>query len=213
MKFTQADKLCICVPLFHCFGVVLATMNCLTHGSTQVMIEKFDPLITLASIHKERCTALYGVPTMFIAELNHPMFDLFDMSSLRTGIMAGALCPIELMRQVNEKMHMSITSVYGLTETSPGMTQTRVDDSFEVRCTTVGSTYEFTEVAVIDPVTGENCPVGVQGEMCCRGYNVMKGYYKNPEATSQVIDKNGFLHSGDLGVQDADGKLQDYGTD
>lgn len=208
MKFTQADKLCICVPLFHCFGVVLATMNCLTHGSTQVMIEKFDPLITLASIHKERCTALYGVPTMFIAELNHPMFDLFDMSSLRTGIMAGALCPIELMRQVNEKMHMSITSVYGLTETSPGMTQTRVDDSFEVRCTTVGSTYEFTEVAVIDPVTGENCPVGVQGEMCCRGYNVMKGYYKNPEATSQVIDKNGFLHSGDLGVKDADGNYR-----
>ncbi|MGB4413525.1 MAG: AMP-binding protein [Paludibacter sp.] len=208
MKFTQADKLCICVPLFHCFGVVLATMNCLTHGSTQVMIEKFDPLITLASIHKERCTALYGVPTMFIAELNHPMFDLFDMSSLRTGIMAGALCPIELMRQVNEKMHMSITSVYGLTETSPGMTQTRVDDSFEVRCTTVGSTYEFTEVAVIDPVTGENCPVGVQGEMCCRGYNVMKGYYKNPEAASQVIDKNGFLHSGDLGVKDADGNYR-----
>lgn len=208
MKFTQADKLCICVPLFHCFGVVLATMNCLTHGSTQVMIEKFDPLITLASIHKERCTALYGVPTMFIAELNHPMFDLFDMSSLRTGIMAGALCPIELMRQVNEKMHMSITSVYGLTETSPGMTQTRVDDSFEVRCTTVGSTYEFTEVAVIDPVTGENCPVGVQGEMCCRGYNVMKGYYKNPEATSQVIDENGFLHSGDLGVKDADGNYR-----
>lgn len=205
MKFTQADKLCVCVPLFHCFGVVLATMNCLTHGSTQVMIEKFDPLITLASIHKERCTALYGVPTMFIAELNHPMFDLFDMSSLRTGIMAGALCPIELMRQVNEKMYMSITSVYGLTETSPGMTQTRVDDSFEVRCTTVGSTYEFTEVAVIDPVTGEICPDGVQGEMCCRGYNVMKGYYKNPEATSQVIDKNGFLHSGDLGVKDADG--------
>lgn len=208
MKFTQADKLCVCVPLFHCFGVVLATMNCLTHGSTQVMIEKFDPLITLASIHKERCTALYGVPTMFIAELNHPMFDLFDMSSLRTGIMAGALCPIELMRQVNEKMYMSITSVYGLTETSPGMTQTRVDDSFEVRCTTVGSTYEFTEVAVIDPVRGEICPDGVQGEMCCRGYNVMKGYYKNPEATSQVIDKNGFLHSGDLGVKDADGNYR-----
>lgn len=208
MKFTQADKLCVCVPLFHCFGVVLATMNCLTHGSTQVMIEKFDPLITLASIHKERCTALYGVPTMFIAELNHPMFDLFDMSSLRTGIMAGALCPIELMRQVNEKMYMDITSVYGLTETSPGMTQTRVDDSFEVRCTTVGSTYEFTEVAVIDPVTGEICPDGVQGEMCCRGYNVMKGYYKNPEATSQVIDENGFLHSGDLGVKDADGNYR-----
>lgn len=202
MKFTQKDKLCVCVPLFHCFGVVLATMNCLTHGSVQVMVEKFDPLITLASIHKERCTALYGVPTMFIAELNHPMFNIFDMSSLRTGIMAGALCPVELMRKVNEKMFMDITSVYGLTETSPGMTQTRVDDSFEIRCTTVGRAFEFTEVAIIDPATGEICEDGVQGEVCCRGYNVMKGYYKNAEATAQVIDKNGFLHSGDLGVKD-----------
>lgn len=202
MKFTQKDKLCVCVPLFHCFGVVLATMNCLTHGSVQVMVEKFDPLITLASIHKERCTALYGVPTMFIAELNHPMFNIFDMSSLRTGIMAGALCPVELMRKVNEKMFMDITSVYGLTETSPGMTQTRVDDSFEIRCTTVGRAFEFTEVAIIDPATGEICKDGVQGEVCCRGYNVMKGYYKNAEATAQVIDKNGFLHSGDLGVKD-----------
>jgi len=208
MKFTQADKLCVCVPLFHCFGVVLATMNCLTHGSTQVMVEKFDPLITLASIHKERCTALYGVPTMFIAELNHPMFDMFDMSSLRTGIMAGALCPIELMRKVSEKMYMTITSVYGLTETSPGMTQTRLEDTFETRCTTVGSDYEFTEVAVIDPATGEHCPDGVQGEMCCRGYNVMKGYYKNPQATAEVIDKNGYLHSGDLGIKDPDGNYR-----
>lgn len=205
MKFTQKDKLCVCVPLFHCFGVVLATMNCLTHGSAQVMVEKFDPLITLASIHKERCTALYGVPTMFIAELNHPMFNIFDMSSLRTGIMAGALCPVELMRKVNEKMFMDITSVYGLTETSPGMTQTRVDDSFEIRCTTVGRAFEFTEVAIIDPVTGEMCEDGVPGEVCCRGYNVMKGYYKNVEATAQVIDKNGFLHSGDLGVKDENG--------
>lgn len=205
MKFTQDDKLCICVPLFHCFGVVLATMNCLTHGATQVMVERFDPLITLASIHKERCTALYGVPTMFIAELNHPMFEMFDMSSLRTGIMAGALCPMELMRQVNEKMFMDITSVYGLTESSPGMTQTRIDDSFEVRCTTVGRPYEYTEVAIIDPATGEECPVGVEGEVCCRGYLVMKGYYKNPEATAQVIDKDGWLHSGDLGVKDEHG--------
>lgn len=202
MKFTQDDKLCICVPLFHCFGVVLATMNCLTHGSTQVMVERFDPLVTLASIHKERCTALYGVPTMFIAELNHPMFEMFDMSSLRTGIMAGALCPMELMRQVNEKMFMDITSVYGLTESSPGITQTRIDDSFEVRCTTVGRAYEFTEVVIIDPETGKECPVGVEGEVCCRGYLVMKGYYKNPEATAQVIDKDGWLHSGDLGVKD-----------
>lgn len=208
MKFTNDDKLCICVPLFHCFGIVLAVMNCLTHGCTQVMIEKFDALLTLASVHKERCTALYGVPTMFIAELNHPMFNLFDLTSLRTGIMAGALCPIELMRNVNEKMYMNITSVYGLTETSPGMTQTRVDDSFEVRCTTVGREYEFVEVAVLDPKTGAPCPNGVEGEMCCKGYNVMKGYYKNPEATHQVIDANGFLHSGDLGVRDKNGNYR-----
>jgi len=208
MKFTNDDKLCICVPLFHCFGIVLAVMNCLTHGCTQVMVEKFDALLTLASVHKERCTALYGVPTMFIAELNHPMFNLFDLTSLRTGIMAGALCPIELMRNVNEKMYMNITSVYGLTETSPGMTQTRVDDSFEVRCTTVGREYEFVEVAVLDPKTGAPCPDGVEGEMCCKGYNVMKGYYKNPEATHQVIDANGFLHSGDLGVRDKNGNYR-----
>ena len=205
MKFTSDDKLCVCVPLFHCFGVVLATMNCLTHGCTQVMVEKFDPLVVLASVHQERCTALYGVPTMFIAELNHPMFDMFDLTCLRTGIMAGALCPIELMRQVSDKMHMTITSVYGLTETSPGMTQTTVEDSFEKRCTTVGRDYPFVEVQVIDPETGEICPPGVQGEMCCRGFNVMKGYYKNEKATEEIIDANGYLHSGDLGVKDEDG--------
>ncbi|MBR6981540.1 MAG: AMP-binding protein [Prevotella sp.] len=205
MEFTQDDKLCVCVPLFHCFGVVLATMNCLTHGCTQVMVEKFDPLVVLASIHKERCTAVYGVPTMFIAELTHPMFNMFDMSSLRTGIMAGSLCPVELMKQVSEKMFLTITSVYGLTESSPGMTQSNIHDTFEQRCTTVGRDFPFVEVKVIDPETGEECPVGVQGEMCCRGFNVMKGYYKNPEATAEVIDKNGFLHSGDLGVKDEDG--------
>lgn len=206
MGFTSEDKLCVPVPLFHCFGVVLATMNCLTHGCTEVMVERFDPLVVLASIHKERCTALYGVPTMFIAELNHPMFNMFDVTSLRTGIMAGSLCPIDLMRQVTEKLHITyITSVYGLTESSPGMTQTTLDDSFEVRCTTVGKEYPFTEVQVIDPETGEECPVGKQGELCCRGYLVMKGYYKNPEATAEVIDKNGFLHSGDLGIKDEDG--------
>ena len=205
MKFTFDDKLCVCVPLFHCFGVVLATMNCLTHGCTQVMVEKFDPLVVLASVHQERCTALYGVPTMFIAELNHPMFNMFDLTCLRTGIMAGSLCPVELMRQVSDKMHMTITSVYGLTETSPGMTQTTVEDSFEKRCTTVGRDYPFVEVQVIDPETGEICPPGVQGEMCCRGFNVMKGYYKNEKATAEIIDANGFLHSGDLGVKDEDG--------
>jgi fatty-acyl-CoA synthase len=208
MAFTQEDKLCICVPLFHCFGVVLAAMNCLTHGCTQVMVERFDPLVVLASIHKERCTAVYGVPTMFIAELNHPMFNLFDLTSLRTGIMAGSLCPIELMKRVSDKMYMTITSVYGLTESSPGMTQTRITDSFEVRTTTVGSDYFYVEVRIIDPETGKECPVGVQGEFCCRGFNVMKGYYKNPEATAEVIDKDGFLHSGDLGIKDADGNYR-----
>ena len=194
MGFTADDKLCVCVPLFHCFGVVLATMNCLTHG-----------LVVLASIHKERCTAVYGVPTMFIAELNHPMFDMFDLSCLRTGIMAGSLCPVELMKQVSEKMFMTITSVYGLTESSPGMTQTCLNDTFEQRCTTVGRDYPFVDVKVLDPETGEECPVGVQGEMCCKGFNVMKGYYKNPAATAEVIDKNGYLHSGDLGIKDEQG--------
>lgn len=206
MGFTSEDKLCCCVPLFHCFGVVLASMNVLTHGCTQVMVEKFDPLVVLASVHKERCTALYGVPTMFIAELNHPMFDMFDLTSLRTGIMAGALCPIELMRAVTDKMHIThITSVYGLTESSPGMTHSVLTDSFEARCTTVGKEYPFTEVKVLNPETGEECAVGEQGEMCCRGYLVMKGYYKNQKATDEAIDENGFLHSGDLGVKDEDG--------
>ena len=205
MKFTSEDKLCVCVPLYHCFGIVLATMNCLTHGCTEVMVEKFDPLVVLASIHKERCTSVYGVPTMFIAELNHPMFSMFDMSSLRTGIMAGSLCPVELMREVEQKMFMKVTSVYGLTETSPGMTQTRIDDSFEKRCTTVGPHFPYVDVKVINPETGEFCKPGEQGEMCCKGFNVMKGYYNNPKATAEIIDKNGYLHSGDLGVEDEDG--------
>jgi len=206
MNFTQEDKLCICVPLFHCFGITLATMNCLTRGSTQVMVERFDPLVVLASVHKERCTALYGVPTMFIAELNHPMFNLFDVSSLRTGIMAGSLCPIELMKQVTEKLHIThITSVYGLTESSPGMTHTTIEDPFEARCTTVGKEYPFTEVKIVNPETNEECATGEQGEVCCRGYLVMKGYYKNPQATAEVIDRNGWLHSGDLGVKDEQG--------
>ncbi|HNZ81346.1 MAG TPA: AMP-binding protein, partial [Bacteroidales bacterium] len=203
---TSEDKLCVPVPLFHCFGVVLATMNVLTHGCTQVMVERFDPLVVLASVQKERCTALYGVPTMFIAILDHPMFEMFDVTSLRTGIMAGSLCPVELMRRVTDKLHIThITSVYGLTESSPGMTQTTVNDSFEIRCTTVGRSYPFTEVKVVDPETGKECPPGVQGEICCRGYLLMKGYYKNPQATAEVIDKDGFLHSGDLGIVDENG--------
>lgn len=208
MHFTQQDKLCVCVPLFHCFGVVLATMNCLTHGCTQVMVEKFDPLVTLQSVHKERCTALYGVPTMFIAELNHPLFKTFDLTCLRTGIMAGSLCPVDLMRQVEEKMFIKVTSVYGLTESSPGMTHSRIDDPAEVRYTTVGHDYEFVDVKVLDPETNQEVPDGTQGEMCCKGFNVMKGYYNRPEATAQVIDANGYLHSGDLGVKDPDGNYR-----
>ena len=208
MKFTQDDKLCVCVPLFHCFGVVLATMNCLTHGCTEVVVERFDPLVTLASVHRERCTALYGVPTMFIAELNHPMFDMFDLTCLRTGIMAGSLCPIELMRKVEEKMHLRVTSVYGLTESSPGMSQTRIDDPDEVRYTTVGRDYEFVDVKVLDPETNKEVPAGTQGEMCCKGFNIMKGYYKNPKATAEVIDENGYLHSGDLGIMDENGNYR-----
>ena len=208
MKFTQDDKLCVCVPLFHCFGVVLATMNCLTHGCTEVVVERFDPLVTLASVHKERCTALYGVPTMFIAEMNHPMFDMFDLTCLRTGIMAGSLCPIELMRRVEDKMHLRVTSVYGLTESSPGMSQTRIDDPDEVRWTTVGRDYEFVDVRVLDPETNKEVPAGTQGEMCCKGFNIMKGYYNNPKATAEVIDENGYLHSGDLGVKDENGNYR-----
>ncbi|MBP7780933.1 MAG: AMP-binding protein [Paludibacteraceae bacterium] len=205
MEFTQDDKLCVCVPLYHCFGVVLATMNCLTHGCTQVMVEKFDPLVVLASIHKERCTALYGVPTMFIAELSHPMFSMFDMSSLRTGIMAGALCPVELIKEVEKKMYLKVTSVYGLTETAPGMTQSNINDPFEKRCTTVGRDFPHVDVKVINPETGEFCKTGEQGEMCCKGFNLMKGYYNNPTASAEIIDAKGYLHSGDLGVQDEEG--------
>lgn len=205
MEFTEKDKVVTCVPLFHCFGCVLSLCSVITHGSTMVMVEDFDPLRVLAAIHAERGTMLYGVPTMFIAELAHPMFEMFDLTSLRSGIMAGAVCPIDTLTQVMERMHCNVISVYGLTESSPGMTATRVTDSKEVRSTTVGREYPGVEVRVIDPETGEECPVGVPGEMCCRGYNVMKGYYKNPEATAEVIDNDGFLHSGDLGVKDENG--------
>ncbi|WP_319479802.1 AMP-binding protein [uncultured Draconibacterium sp.] len=206
MKYTEDDRLLVCVPLFHCFGCVLAVCSIVTHGATMVFTEDFDPLLVLASVQKEKCTALYGVPTMFIAELNHPMFDMFDLSSLRTGIMAGALCPIETMRQVMDKMNMKdIIIVYGLTESSPGMTATRTHNSVEVRSTTVGFEFPNVEVKIVDPETGEECKPGEQGEICCRGYNVMKGYYNNPEETAKVIDKEGWLHSGDLAVKTEDG--------
>ena len=206
MHYTQADRLLVCVPLFHCFGCVLAMCAVITHGATMVFVEEFDPLLVLASVQKERCTALYGVPTMFIAELNHPMFNMFDLSSLRTGIMAGSLCPIETMNQVMNKMNCrELIIVYGLTESSPGMTATRITDPPEVRATTVGTNYPGVEVKVVDPETGEECPAEVQGEICCRGYNVMKGYYNNPEATAKAIDKDGWLHSGDLAVKTTEG--------
>ncbi|MHA7111730.1 AMP-binding protein [Sunxiuqinia elliptica] len=209
MKYTADDRLLVCVPFFHCFGCVLAVCAIISHGATMVVTENFDPLMVLASVEKERCTALYGVPTMFIAELHHPMFDLFDLSSLRTGIMAGSLCPIETMRQVMEKMHCKdIISVYGLTETSPGMTATRTHNSAEVRATTVGFEFPNVEVKIVNPETGEECEEGEQGEVCCRGYNVMKGYYKNEEATRKVIDEDGWLHSGDLGLKTKDGFYQ-----
>ena len=206
MNFSADERLCVCVPLFHCFGCVLALCSVLTQGATMVMVENFDPLTVLASVQQEKCTALHGVPTMFIAELNHPMFSLFDLSSLRTGIMAGSLCPIETMKNVMEKMNMKeLIIVYGLTESSPGMTATRVTDSPEIRSTTVGKAYPAVEVKVADPETGNELQPGQQGELCCRGYNVMKGYYKNAEATANAIDAEGWLHSGDLGVMDENG--------
>jgi len=206
MKYTADERLLVCVPFFHCFGCVLAVCSIITHGATMVITEDFDPLMVLAAVEKEKCTALYGVPTMFIAELNHPMFDLFDLSSLRTGIMAGALCPIETMKQVMAKMHCKdIIVVYGLTESSPGMTATRTHNSPEARATTVGFEYPNVEVKIVNPENGEECADEEQGEVCCRGYNVMKGYYKNEEATRKAIDEDGWLHSGDLGVRTEDG--------
>lgn len=205
-RFSDRDRLLLPVPLFHCFGCVLGVMATITHGGTLVILETFDPLLALASIQKEKCTALYGVPTMFIAELNHPMFKMFDLSSLRTGIMAGSPCPMETMKQVINDMHCSeVTIAYGLTEGSPVMTQTRTDDPIDVRVNTVGSNLPGIEVKVLDPETGLECPRGVHGELCCRGYNVMKGYYKMEEATARAVDKNGWLHSGDLGMQDERG--------
>ena len=206
MRYTNKDRLLLCVPLFHCFGCVLAVCAIVSHGASMVLTEDFDPLRVLAGIQKEKCTAVYGVPTMFIAELNHPMFDMFDLSTLRTGIMAGSLCPVETMKEVMDKMNCrDIIIVYGLTETSPGMTTTRVFDSPEVRATTVGVALPGVEVKVMNPETGEECAPEEQGEICCRGYNVMKGYYNNPEATAKAIDADGWLHSGDLAVKTEDG--------
>jgi fatty-acyl-CoA synthase len=205
-KFTDFDRVCLPVPLFHCFGLVLGMMAIITHGASVVVVENFDPLLVMASVQKEKCTALYGVPTMFIAELNHPMFKMFDFSSLRTGIMAGAPCPIETMKKVIEDMNCrDITIAYGLTEASPVMTQTSTDDPVELRVSTVGQHLPGVEVRIVDPETNEECEPGVQGEVCCRGYNVMKGYYNKPEDTVRVIDSENWLHSGDLGTMDRNG--------
>jgi len=205
-KFTTADRVCLPVPFFHCFGCVLGVLAVLTHGAAMIPVEIFDPLLVLAAVQKERATALYGVPTMFIAELAHPMFDMFDLTSMRTGIMAGSPCPVETMRQVIDKMHASeMTICYGLTETSPVFTQTTTDDTLERKCETVGRKHDEVEVRVIDPETGADCPPGVPGELCCRGYNIMKGYYGMPEATAAAIDSEGWLHSGDIGTVDDDG--------
>ncbi|WP_027366203.1 AMP-binding protein [Desulfotruncus alcoholivorax] len=209
MNFSPDDRLCIPVPLFHCFGCVLGTLTCVTSTATMVMMESFNPLKVLEAVEQERCTALHGVPTMFITELEVLERQPFDTSSLRTGIMAGAPCPIEVMKAVVEKMNMrEIVITYGQTEAAPGITMTRVDDPLEVRVSTVGKALEGIEVKVVDPVDGSELPPGSQGEVCARGYNVMKGYYKMPEATAAAIDRDGWLHTGDLGIMDESGYLR-----
>jgi fatty-acyl-CoA synthase len=207
-RFGPADRVCLPVPLFHCFGCVLGVMAAVNHGSTLVILEGFDPVQAMTAVEQERCTALYGVPTMFIAILDHTLFSKFRFDSLRTGIMAGSPCPVQVMRQVIDKMYMKeITICYGLTEASPVITQTLIEDDIRRRTETVGRAMPCIEVKVVDPKSGEAVPAGVQGEICCRGYNVMKGYYRMPEATAKTIDAEGWLHSGDLGVLDADGYL------
>ena len=198
MGFTTEDRLCLCVPLFHCFGCVIGVLGAFTHGAALCPIEWFDPVQVLATVERERCTALYGVPTMFLAELEHPDFQKYDLTSLRTGIMAGALCPEPVMRRVMADMHLpEICIAYGLTESSPCITMTPRDSPVADRSQTVGVVLPELEVKIIDPATGEECPVGGRGEICVRGYNVMRGYHKNPEATRAAITTEGWLHTGD----------------
>jgi fatty-acyl-CoA synthase len=210
MRLTPRDRLCIPVPFYHCFGMVLGNLACVTHGAAMVLpAPHFSPLATLEAVARERCTALHGVPTMFIAQLDHPRFREFDLSSLRTGIMAGAPCPIEVMKRVMREMHMAeITIACGMTETSPVCNMTEVDDPIEVRVGSVGKVMPHQEQKIIDPASGKILPRGEQGELCYRGYQVMRGYYNNPEGTRETIDEAGWLHGGDLAVMDERGYVR-----
>ena len=206
MKFTEADRLCIPVPFYHCFGMVMGNLNCAIHGAAMVIPnDGFDPALTLAAVSEEKCTALYGVPTMFIAELDLPGFREYDLSSLRTGIMAGSSCPIEVMKRVVAEMNMSeITIAYGMTETSPVSFQSSTDDPLERRVSTVGRIHPHVQVKIIDP-EGCTVPTGEKGELCTRGYNVMSGYWDDPDRTREAIDAAGWMHTGDLATIDAEG--------
>ena len=207
LHLTEQDRVCIPVPLYHCFGCVIGSLCCLTQGAAMVFpAEHFDPLKTLKALDQERCTALLGVPTMFIAQLDHPNFNEFDLGSLRTGMMAGSPCPVEVMRQVIDSMGAKdITIAYGQTEASPGITISAVDDSIERRVTTVGAAFPNVEVKIVDPETGREVPTGEQGELCARSFMNMKGYYKMPEATAAAIDSEAWLHTGDLATVDEAG--------
>ena len=205
-NFSHVDRVCLPVPFFHCFGCVLGIMACMNHAATIVVVECFEPRTVLATIEEERCTAVYGVPTMYLSMLEHKSFPNTDVSTLRTGIMAGSVCPEPLMRRVINEMNMrEITICYGLTETSPVMTQTHADEEFTRRVSTVGRAMPGIEVAIIDPATLKEVPRGTVGEVVCRGYNIMKGYYKMPKETAEAITPEGWLHSGDLGIMDAEG--------
>ena len=208
-NYTQDDRICIPVPFYHCFGMVMGNLAATSHGACMVIpAPTFDPVATLQAVQAERCTSLYGVPTMFIAELSTPDFADYDLSSLRTGIMAGSPCPVEVMKQVIERMSMTEVSIcYGMTETSPVSTQTRADDSLDRRVSTVGRVGPHLEVKVIDPETGRTAPRGTPGELCTRGYSVMLGYWEQPDKTAEAVDAAHWMHTGDLAVMDADGYL------
>ncbi len=209
LGYTPEDRLCLCVPLFHCFGCVIGVLGAYTHGAGLYPVEYFEARKVLETIERERCTSVYGVPTMFLAEMEDPNFSSFDLSSLRTGVMAGSLCPEALMRRAIDEMHLDeITIIYGLTEASPGITQTRRDDTIEHRTQTVGQVLPEMEVRIVDPVTRETLGVDQPGELCVRGYNVMPGYYNNPQATRAAIDEDGWLRTGDQATIDSDGYVR-----